>query len=203
MSIQFIDVANEAMFMIGGQSIQSLSDPKNRQDRLVSSIIDGVRKDLLKDHRWNGATKRVSLAADVATPAFGYTVQYSLPADFLRLDRTIPEDQNYKIEGNKLLTDDDVVNIIYIANEPDPNVLGHNFQTAMKFLLASRCAKALTGDEQLSMSMRNEYDKELASARYTDSDQASSAEKIRPTLFLSERSRYGNSGSTSSEVPLL
>ena len=200
MSIQMVDVANEAMLLIGMKSVQSLDDPKNSQDRVVAQIIDGVRRDLLLQHRWDGATKRAVLAKDTESPAFGYTDQYILPTDILRLDRVIPQDQDYKIEGNMLLTDAGEANIIYVSDETDPNVLGLNFQMAMKFLLASKCAKALTGDERLSASMRNEFDKAIADARYIDSDQASSNERVRPSTFLNERRRYGQGGST--EVPL-
>lgn len=201
MSTQLIDVANEAMFLIGEDKIQSLDSPTNRRDRLVASIIDGVRRDLLLAHRWNGATKRATLAADTATPDFGYDTQYDLPSDFLRLDRMEVQDQDYKIEGLKLLTDGTDAKIVYIADETDPNLLGPNFQYAMKFLLASRCAKPLTGNERLAASMRNEYDAAIADARYVDSDQHSKSERIRPSTFLGERLRYGQGGSTG--VPLV
>lgn len=201
MSTQLIDVANEAMFLIGMKSVQSLDNPQSRQDRLVASIIDGVRRDLLLEHRWDGATKRATLAEDTETPDFGYDTQYDLPSDFLRLDRMDVQDQDFKIEGLKLLTDAGEAKIVYVSDETDPNVLGYNFQTAMKFLLASRCAKPLTGNERLAASMRNEYDNAIANSRYIDSDQSSAGERIRPSTFLNERLRYGQGGS--SGVPLV
>jgi len=196
-----VDVANEAMLLIGMKSVQSLDDPKNSQDRAVAQVIDGVRRDLILMHRWNGATKRVSLARDAEDPAFQFEAQYVLPSDLLRLDRTIPQDQIYKIEGNKLLTDSDVANIVYMSDEKDPNVLGQNFQMAMKFLLASRVNKALSGDERVTASMRNEFDNALAEARYIDSDQASAAENISPGLFITTMARYGVTGSGSTLLP--
>lgn len=78
------EIANRAITKIGDERILSLLDDTN-PGRVLNSMFAQVRDAELRRHRWKFSTKRTSLPALVAVPAFGYLYQYALPSDFLAI----------------------------------------------------------------------------------------------------------------------
>lgn len=112
-----VEIANRALTKIGEARILSLSDDVEAA-RVVSSLWDIVRDAELRSRNWNFSILRASLAALVATPAWGFDYQYQLPSDCLRViqvDEYFPgpsmsdyrnaSEAAYQIEGGKILTD--------------------------------------------------------------------------------------------------
>lgn len=111
------DVANRALTKLGDARIIDLTDDSEAAI-VLNSMFDIVRDAELRKNNWNFSIKRDSLAALVTTPAFGFTYEYQLPGDCLRVlmvgeayvgyslsdYRNMPE-QVYQIEGRKILTD--------------------------------------------------------------------------------------------------
>ena len=54
-------------------------DSKNA--RLCNARYTQVRDSLFRSHPWNCLTKRVELARDTDTPSWGFSYQFTLPAD--------------------------------------------------------------------------------------------------------------------------
>lgn len=119
MAVSAVSICSNALLMLGSQTIASFDDNSDRA-RQCANIYPLVRDYVLSSHPWNCCIKRVKLSPDVATPAFDWTYQYTLPADFIRM-LSIGEggyQDDYDIENGKILTDAAIVNLRYcFANQ--------------------------------------------------------------------------------------
>lgn len=111
------DVANRALTKLGDARIIDLTDDSEAAI-VLNSMFDTVRDAELRANNWNFSIKRDAIAALSSTPAFGFTYEYQIPGDCLRIImvdefyvgyslsnyRTMPEEV-YQIEGRKILTD--------------------------------------------------------------------------------------------------
>ena len=72
------------------------------------------------------------LAADIATPSWGFSYQYTLPADCLRFLSIEARKVDYQLEGDKILVDDEgPLNIRYIARVADTSRYSPTFVAAL------------------------------------------------------------------------
>ena len=81
-----VQICNGALNQLGASTILTLTeDSKNA--RLCNARFENVRDAVFRHHPWNCLQKRLALPADTETPAWGFTKQFTLPADCLRLLR--------------------------------------------------------------------------------------------------------------------
>lgn len=78
-----LDIANWALMLLGEGRLSSLSDDGAKAEN-ISAGWDMLRDRALRRQAWHFAIQRVELAADVATPAWGFDCYYSLAADVVR-----------------------------------------------------------------------------------------------------------------------
>lgn len=153
MAASSTEICNNALFEIGDDPIQSLSETSKRA-RTCATVYPQKRRAMLMRYRWTFAKARAALMPDVATPAFGFTYQFQLPADCLAViglgdDREslrnyTSSTEIYKIEGRKLLYTDSAVNIFYIKNVEDTSLFDPLFEEALVFDIAHRLCYALS-----------------------------------------------------------
>ena len=106
-----VDICNGALNQLGASTIITLTeDSKNA--RLCNARFTQVRDSVFRSHPWNCLQKRVELAADTDTPAWGFTSQFTIPADCLRVLSILDFDSDHKIEGRKILTDNSSMKIL-------------------------------------------------------------------------------------------
>jgi len=80
-----IEIFNRALVILGEARVAApTQDAKGAREQLA--IWDTTRRSLLESYRWSFAMRRVGLAPLAASPAFGFTLQFLLPPDYLRLD---------------------------------------------------------------------------------------------------------------------
>ena len=97
-----IQICNSALNQLGAGSITALTE-NSKNARLCNERYETVRDAVYRSHPWNCLIKRVQLAQDSDTPAWGFSFQYTLPSDCLRVLQIKDYDADYKIEGRKLL----------------------------------------------------------------------------------------------------
>lgn len=167
-----IQVANRSLTKLGSGRITSLSDDV-KAARSINSCFEDIRDDELRANRWQFAMKRVSLAALASSPEFGFTYQYALPADFLRLDMINDEypaavmdnyigaeTQEYMVEGNLILTDIEApLKLRYIARIDDPNQWDVNFREMVASRIAMEICEDLTQSDTKKNSAAKDYDR--------------------------------------------
>lgn len=174
------DLANTALAYLGEMPISSIEDLASKPARVCRQFAAGSIDEVLRMHRWNKATKRVTLNQDVTPPANGFAFAYILPPDFIRAmevnqDEYRQDSEFYEIEGNRLLSDHPSLILRYLFRIPiasaDPLL-----KEAIALRLASKVAVSLTGSSEKSTLMLQLFGKALAEARQADAQEAGSRE---------------------------
>lgn len=151
-----VSICNLALLKFGEITIDSIDD-STKEARACKALWDIVRDNLIYQFPWNFAAKRETLTQLSTEPDFEYDYEYSLPSDCLRAWEMYDSDSNWVIEGGKLLTDDDDVELKYISKVTDVSKFVPSFQTC----LATALAAELTVKLGESKSLRLQYLQEL------------------------------------------
>ena len=175
-----VDICNEAMDFLGAATIASLTE-NSKEARLCARRFETVRDQVLRAYPWNCAIARAELAKDSEAPAFGFNSQFTLPTDpfCLRVisfwDRNVNSDVAaydtqimFKVEGRKILTDEDTCRIVYISRLEDTELYDALLSSAMASKLAAEVAYAITGSNSVAQQMIAVYQSALKEARSMD-----------------------------------
>ena len=168
----------------------------NKASRTIEAIYDGLLKTLQRSYRWAFTIRRVKVAALTDVPEFGYSLQYQLPADFLRMDEIrdsslLPlwhwgngADPRWQIEGRRILTDiESPLHLRYGAYIPDPSQWDSTFSEAFACALAVEMCESITQSSTKKQSAQQDFDTAMKAAR-----SASAIE--RPRIQQHETSWY-------------
>lgn len=183
-----VSICNNALLLIGCNPITSLTDG-NKAANACNLVFDRTLDTLLRMHLWNFAVTRATLASEVTAPAFGYANSYPLPADYIRLVGLEDHSMVYKIESGKLLTDSDVVNLIYIARIEDVTKYDPLFVEAFVLMLAMNLSYILIGSNQRIGSLKEEFDRKLFLAKQVDGHE-DTPDPLEANTFLDSRLGY-------------
>ena len=162
-----IDICNIALTNLGEQKIVSLQE-NNERARLCNLRFPDVRDTILSLHPWNCVTKRSVLVRLADAPAWGFTYQYQLPNDCLRVLSLSEPTITYRIEGRVLLTDETSIKLKYIYRPEDLSVLDASIITLLGLRMSWELSEPLTAKTQLKNEMYSKFSIELASARSMD-----------------------------------
>jgi hypothetical protein len=163
-----VDCCNSALQRVGATTILSLSD-NSPEARACSVAYDSNRRDELRRHPWNFATKRVVLAPDANSPAFDYLYAFTLPSDCLRVLRPATSDLDWLIEGRKILTNDSsTLYLRYIADIEDCAQWDPSFYNVMAASLAIDIVERLTQSNVKKSALEKDYDDAVKTARRVD-----------------------------------
>lgn len=167
-------ICNKALDLLGEPPIISVDD-NTRAGRLCKKNFDLARDYVTSLHPWRFARKRVVMAPMTDTPAFGFDNQFQLPSDMLRhflvtTDANQPL-EDYKIEGDVLLSDLNPIYLVYIARLTDALLSRSDptFAEAVSAYLAFVMATPLTQNSQLQQGMAQYFELSLKRARGIDS----------------------------------
>jgi len=188
-----VDICNGALNQLGASTILTLTeDSKNA--RLCNARYTQVRDSVFRSHPWNCLQKRLQLAADSDAPAWGFTKQYTIPADCLRVLTILDYDADYKIEGRKILTDNSTMKILYISRIEDPNEYDELLRETLSAAIAADIAYAVTSSNPTATNMYNLFQSKLKEARFVDSTEGQNlspdkgmADVIGADTFLNSR----------------
>lgn len=196
-----VDIANYALNIIGATNISAF-DENSKVGRLINQRYEGVRDSVFRAHPWNCLIRRVELAQDVATPAFGYAYQYTLPTDpyclrvleFSNGTLTYPHDNMFSntggaafvIEGRKLLTDEGTAQIKYIGRITDPNEYDVLLTDCIAAKLAAEIAYAVTGSNTVVELSATLYAEKLREARFVDATEGATT-RLEASDFIESR----------------
>jgi hypothetical protein len=173
-----VQICNSALNQLGAGAITALTE-NSKNARLCNARYETVRDAVFRSHPWNCLVKRLQLAQDSNTPAWGFTYQYTLPSDCLRVLGINDYDSDYKIEGRKLLISTSAVKLIYISQVTDPNEMDVLLRETISAGLAADIAYAITANLQIAKLFNEKYGLKLSEARHAD---ASEGYNTDPTL---------------------
>lgn len=173
-----LDICNSALIKLGAEVIDQtmLTNSSNKRAKLLATQYEKVKKRLLRSHPWKFAVKRATISENGNTPTFGYTYEFDLPADFLKLHSAGDVDDAYVltedviVENGKLLAFDEDINILYIA-DVDEDVFDDSFAEALAYDLAMDICYALVQSAEYKSQLRDEHKEALRVARSMNAQQ--------------------------------
>lgn len=161
-------IFNLALTLLGQMPI---SDPDSETDKraiLLRQTYDMCRQSLLEEHLWNFACKRAVLAPDTDTPDFDYAYQFTLPSDCLRIAKLYNKPSRYKEEGKKILSDENSISLIYIADITDPTYFPAIFSKLLAYELAINSEYGITLQSTMQQSLIVQKTNLLVKAKMVD-----------------------------------
>lgn len=159
-----VEVANLALGKIGAGTITSFSDNSD-EARAVNRFYTPTLRAELRAHPWSCARKRDQLAALSDAPVFGFSYQYQLPSDCVRI---LPDADvtDWQVEGRRILTNDSgPLDLTYIGEISDPNDMDALLVEAFACRLAMTLAERLTQSNTKRELAKQEYKETVAEAR--------------------------------------
>lgn len=184
------DICNLALARIGAARISGsyTSNPGDQTYASVRACQDCyalVRDRVLRSHPWNFAMARARVeTADEDAPAFGWANRFPLPADCLRVvavndsSETDPR-QDWTVEGAFVLSNDEAVDIAYVARTTAVDSFDPLFTQALVVLLAAELATVLTRGDSFRETLLKEYEGLVAPlARRVDANEQRLTERI-------------------------
>ena len=162
-----IQICNSALNQLGASSITALTE-NSKNARLCNERYETIRDAVFRSHPWNCLIKRVELAKDTATPSWGFSYQFTLPADCLRVITILNYDYDYKIEGRKVLANHATVKIQYVSRVTDANEYDELLRETISASLAADIAFAVTSSNPTASNMYKLFQDKLREARFVD-----------------------------------
>jgi hypothetical protein len=160
-------IANSALAKIGSARVISLNDDST-EARLLKEQYPKVRDDLLRSHPWNFAIVRTTLAALTTAPSWGFSRQFQVPADCLRVLDIDAQDLQWEREGNIIVSDATSIGIRYVKKVTEVGNFDACFSEALATKLAADICFALTQSTTLKELLMKEFEKKVREARSFD-----------------------------------
>lgn len=166
-----------ALSRLGASTITSLTDGTT-EAKLCNTFYDILARRVMMQGSWTSTIRRASLAKTTNTPSFGYTNEFQLPVDpkclkVLNVNESVIGTTDYKIEGDKLLTDEPSIKIKYIAELTDPSEYGPLLTEVIEILLASYLSLPIMSNATLTNNLKREYMSMLENNLAIDGQQGS------------------------------
>ncbi len=175
-----IEIINRALSKLGDMRLSSLDD-ENKAAALAASLFDLVLEAEIAAHSWNFAKTRSRLPALATSPSFGWSWQYLIPTDCLRVLMAGPwpeavlsnyingETRPFVIEGEHILTNHGpALDLLYLRRITDYNLFPPTFSEALAAKLAVEMAESLTGSNTKRELAWKEYERAITLARRTN-----------------------------------
>ncbi|RQQ30526.1 hypothetical protein [Burkholderia stagnalis] len=167
-----VGICNRALTKIGDKRITSL-DEDSKAAATLKSMYDDVLDAALRAHVWSFTKARAQLPALADAPLFGFTQQFRLPADFIRLLQIgqfliYPKTDTrglFSIEAGNILTDLGApLYIRYARRVADPNVMDPLFREAFACRLAAEACEPLTQSSTKKQAAWAEHEQAITAA---------------------------------------
>lgn len=185
MAASDIEVVNRSLTLLGVDPVNSLSDP-TKAASTARRLYDDSRAAVFRAHPWNCLVRRVALPLDNITPAYEFSHQFVLPADFLRLLTLEDVNGRYSIESRRILYDGDNLKIKYIALLTDVPSYDTLLVDALAARLAADLAHPLLQSSSTMEQMWQLYELKLREAKFVDA-QENSQEVLDADYWLNSR----------------
>lgn len=188
-------IASMAASVLDEFSVNALNED-TALGRFMTLQYSPTRRELLEAYPWAMATKRAALPALANAPAFGWSYQYQMPVDCLRVLPLAEEGAldgapiPYATEGRLILTDAAApLKIRYIKDETDATQFTPTFARALASLLALYAATNITAKVSYKDIARRSFDDAMRVATTTDSLSRGTPESQNRSDILDVRGR--------------
>jgi hypothetical protein len=170
MALNKTQVCNRALQRIGVPTVTDVDTQDGNVPKALRAAWDMARLTLLREHRWNWAKKRATLARLTDAPDHGFDYYYALPADYIKLDRLnkVAIGQggtdifSVELHDNQLVlaTDESSAQITYVSDPGEgAGLQDPSFCEALSLIIAADIASTVVGDRGLRSQMVEEYER--------------------------------------------
>ena len=187
MATSKIEICNSALSKLGVEQISSFAET-SKASRLCNLQYDKIRKKILREHVWNFAIKRATLAKLAAAPLFDYSAAFQLPTDCI-MPLKINQPTDFEEEGKTLLMNASTCILQYICDITDVSYFDTAFEEALAFALAAEFAYPLKQSDSLRQSMKASSELEIRNARFYDAKigRTHDSKKLQEDVWLDSR----------------
>jgi hypothetical protein len=189
MASSVVEICNRALDAIGVPPITAFGE-ETKAGGLCRRYYPQVRDEIIRSHPWNCAMARASLPALLASPAWGFSFAYQLPADCLRVLAVNADDpfcHPWKVEGRTVVTDREApITILYLRRLDDSGFFDPMLVSVIAARLAMELARPLTSDSAIRKQMEDEFKERLRAARSADG-QEGTPDRIYAEEFVQAR----------------
>lgn len=187
MALSVVQICNMALAKIGSDSfITSLTDD-TKAARHFSIFYEPIRDSLLRSHLWRFARKQYQLAPLVEAPLFDGGKYFQIPTNCLRV---VVPDENYfgtygrwSVEGNKILADTNVLNIVGLQKIEDTALFDPIFTEALATRLAHELCMPLAQSESLKNALKADARELIIRAAHVGATEQDSQKFISEVLI--------------------
>lgn len=186
-----VSICSNALLMLGSQPIASFTDGADRA-KLAANLYPAERLAFMRSHNWGALTTRVNLAPMADSPPFGFSHQFALPGDCVRLLDVGEEGQalTYRVERKRIHYNGTVLPVRYIANI-DEGEWDDAMVHAMELRMAALFAYPITKSASLAADLAQKAKDALHDAKTIDG-QEDDTQAIEDSPMLN--SRYPGGG---------
>ncbi|ELW77060.1 MULTISPECIES: hypothetical protein [Acinetobacter] len=182
-----VDISNQALSMIGADSITSFEENTSTARRM-KTLYDTSRKAVLRLHPFHCATKRIKLSPLSTCPEFGYAYQFQLPDDLVTVINANTED--YVIENDKILSNNNQLQLVYVFDLKNEERFDTLFTECLILYLASKISKAITGNQGNADSLYMQCQELLKQAKAIQAQEVPSPQFFKDSDYAIIRGRY-------------
>jgi len=170
-----VSVANLALTGLGADRIISLTE-ETENARKVNAIFDLMRDEVQRAHPWNFAIQRRQFNQTTNTPLFEFDSEFQIPGDVLRIVSTELNDEEYVVEGDKVLVNDTSFKCRCIVRITNPVLWDENFVTCFAARLEAELAYAISDSLTLAREKFQIYLNKLREAKGVDAQEGTPRE---------------------------
>lgn len=185
--MQEVEVANQALALIGQDPITALDDGTTVANR-VKLFFATERDATLRDHPWNFSITRKALAVNATAPISGFTYGFRRDPDDLRV-LSVNEDRDlvWQVEGRDIVMSESVCIVKFISRITNPDLWDAEFVSAFVLRLASKFALAISHQAGLSREMLTLYMAWKEDAQSVDGQEQGVQESLAPIDLIDVR----------------
>jgi hypothetical protein len=175
-----------ALARLGAARITALTD-NTAEAKLCNLLFDETADLVMVEGSWATTIKRASLNATTNTPAYGFTTEFQLPTDpfclkVLQINDITPGDEEYRIEGDKLLANISTMKVKYIGRLTDTQAYGPFLTQAIITRLTAELAYPITGQASVADRWFQQYERDVQKGLANDGQQGSNELTVSPDL---------------------
>lgn len=184
-----LQLANSALIKCGGRTISSLTDTV-KEARTCNERFNDCRMAVLRAYPASFAITRAKLTIVDAVPAYEYSSAFDLPEDFIRVVELNEGEEQYQLEGGRILINADEVRLRYVWNYAGPQYPDPLWNEAFALNLAWEISYTLTQSGELRDRLWEDYSKMLKLARFVNSTEGA-RKAVSAEQFLDSRMTRG------------
>lgn len=178
-------IFNLALTYLGEQPISNPDSDTDKKAIVLRQAYDMSRQALLEEHLWNFAVKRTTLAPESSAPDFEWDYSFVTPSDCIRIHKFFEGPTEHKEEGKKILCDQNVLNIIYIADITDTTFFPPMFSKILALDMAITAEYGITGQTKMQQSLLVQRQALLIKAKMVDAQKDNIKKQNRSNIIKS------------------